>query len=256
MGRVAGFVLVELGAASPIFGLKLFRDRAFTVSSVVAVIGMLAFLGACFSTSMRLGPVQRQDPIRVAVPFLLLQGPAFLLVPVVSRLLRQVAAGWLLTGGFVLMAIGCLPFSRMDVTDTGLGAFVAPSPLIGIGFALTVSSVTAVALNSVPPHLAGMAGATTSMLRDLGFALGPVVVGAVALSSAGSAFTANLSGADLSPGQAAAAGEIARAGRSRWTACRPAPPDRRRTVSPWTPWAAASARSTWCAVRRRPSPRP
>ncbi|MFJ3980989.1 MFS transporter [Streptomyces fungicidicus] len=209
---LAAFVLVELGAESPIFDLKLFRNRAFTVSSVVAVIGMLAFLGACFATSMWLGPVQHQDPIRVAVPFLLLQGPAFLLIPVVSRLLHRVAATWLLTSGFVLMAIGCLLFARMDVTDTGLGGFVAPSLLIGVGFALTVSSVTAVALNSVPRHLAGMASATTNMLRDLGFALGPVVVTAVALSGAGSAFTANLAGADLTAGQLAAAREIASAG--------------------------------------------
>ncbi|MET9150452.1 MFS transporter [Streptomyces griseoflavus] len=209
---LAAFVLVELGAPSPIFDLKLFRNRAFTVSSVVAVIGMLAFLGACFSTSMWLGPVQHQDPIRVAIPFLLLQGPAFLLIPVVSRLLHRVAATWLLTSGFVLMAIGCLLFARMDVTDTGLGAFVAPSLLIGIGFALTVSSVTAVALNSVPRHLAGMASATTNMLRDLGFTLGPVVVSAVALSGAGSAFMANLPGAGLNGGQTAAAREIASAG--------------------------------------------
>ncbi|MFJ7134361.1 MFS transporter [Streptomyces fungicidicus] len=209
---LAAFVLVELGAESPIFDLRLFRNRAFTVSSVVAVIGMLAFLGACFATSMWLGPVQHQDPIRVAVPFLLLQGPAFLLIPVVSRLLHRVAATWLLTSGFVLMAIGCLLFARMDVTDTGLGGFVAPSLLIGVGFALTVSSVTAVALNSVPRHLAGMASATTNMLRDLGFALGPVVVTAVALSGAGSAFTAKLAGADLTAGQLAAAREIASAG--------------------------------------------
>ncbi|MEV0495247.1 MFS transporter [Streptomyces atratus] len=209
---LAGFVVVELGAESPIFDLKLFRNRAFTVSSVVAVIGMLAFLGACFTTSMWLGPVQHQDPIRVAVPFLLLQGPAFLLIPIVSRLLHRVAASWLLTSGFVLMAIGCLLCTRLDVTDPGLGAFVVPALLIGIGFALTVSSVTAVALNSVPPHLAGMASATTNMLRDLGFALGPVVVGAVALSNAGSAFAANLSGANLPGGQLAAAREIAKAG--------------------------------------------
>ncbi|MER6980726.1 MFS transporter [Streptomyces carpinensis] len=209
---LAGFVVVELGAESPIFDLKLFRNRAFAVSSVVAVIGMLAFLGACFSTSMWLGPVQHQDPIRVAIPFLLLQGPAFLLIPVVSRLLHRVAASWLLISGFVLMAVGCLLCARLDVRDPGLGTFVAPTLLIGVGFALTVSSVTAVALNSVPPHLAGMASATTNMLRDLGFALGPVVVGAVALSNAGSAFPANLSGADLPAGQAAAAREIAAAG--------------------------------------------
>ncbi|MFD5122212.1 MFS transporter [Streptomyces sp. NPDC058385] len=209
---LAGFVLVELGAESPIFDLKLFRNRAFTVSSIAAVIGMLAFLGSCFTMSMWLGPVQHQDPIRVAIPFLLLQGPAFLFIPVVSRLLHRVAASWLLASGFVLIAIGCLLFTRLDVTDPGLGAFLTPALLIGIGFALTVSSVTAVALNSVPQHLAGMASATTNMLRDLGFALGPVVVGAVALSHAGSSFSADLSAADLPPGQTAAAHQIAEAG--------------------------------------------
>ncbi|MFE4451813.1 MFS transporter [Streptomyces sp. NPDC056796] len=209
---LAGFVVVELGAESPIFDLALFRNRAFAVSSAVAVIGMLAFLGACFATSMWLGPAQHQDPIRVAVPFLLLQGPAFVLIPVVSRLLHRVAPTWLLTTGFALMAVGCLLCTRLDVHDPGLGAFVAPALLIGIGFALTVSSVTAVALDSVPPNLAGMASATTNMLRDLGFALGPVVVGAVALSKAGSAFAANLSGADLPAGQLAAAREVAGAG--------------------------------------------
>ncbi|MGW0854728.1 MFS transporter [Streptomyces sp. NPDC002690] len=209
---LAAFVVVELGAESPIFDLKLFRDRAFTVSSVVAVIGMLAFLGACFATSMWLGPVQHQDPIRVAVPFLLLQGPAFLLIPVVSRLLHRVAPSWLLTTGCALMAIGCLLCSRLDITDPGLGGFVAPALLIGVGFALTVSSVTAVALNSVPLKLAGMASATTNMLRDLGFALGPVVVGAVALSHAGSVFGSGLSDAGLPAGQLAAAREVFGAG--------------------------------------------
>lgn len=194
---LVGFVVVELGARSPIFDLTLFRNRAFTVASVVAVIGMLAFLGACFATSMWLGPIQHQGPMRVAIPFLLLQGPAFVLIPVVSRLLHRVAPTWLLTTGFTLMAIGCLLCTRLDINDPGLGAFVVPDLLIGIGFALCVSSVTAVALNSVAPHRAGMASATTNMLRDLGFALGPVLVSAIALSKAGSAFTVNLTGADI-----------------------------------------------------------
>ncbi|MGW4231667.1 MFS transporter [Streptomyces sp. NPDC004980] len=209
---LAGFILVEVGAKSPIFDLTLFRNRAFTVSSVVAVIGMLAFLGACFATSMWLGPVQHQDPLRVAIPFLLLQGPAFVLIPVVSRLLHRVAPTWLLTSGFLLMSIGCLLSTRLDVTDLDLTAFVVPHLMIGVGFALCVSSVTAVALDSVPPHLAGMASATTNMLRDLGFALGPIVVGAVALSNAGTAFSSNLDGSDLPADQLGAARGIAAEG--------------------------------------------
>ncbi|WP_432102216.1 MFS transporter [Streptomyces sp. bgisy091] len=209
---LAAFAVVELGADSPIFDLTLFRNRAFAVSSLVAVIGMLAFLGACFATSMWLGPAQHQAPLRVAVPFLLLQGPAFLLIPLVSRLLHRVVPARLLTSGFALMATGCLLCTRLDITDPGLGAFIAPALLIGIGFALTVSSVTAVALDSVPPQQAGMASATTNMLRDLGFALGPVVVGAVALSRAGSEFSAGLQGAGLPSDETAAARVVAEAG--------------------------------------------
>ncbi|MCX4794354.1 MFS transporter [Streptomyces sp. NBC_01242] len=207
-----GFVVVELGAKSPIFDLTLFRNRAFTVASVVAVVGMLAFLGACFATAMWLGPVQHQDPLRVAVPFLLLQGPAFVLIPIVSRLLHRVAPTWLLTSGFVLMAVGCLLCTRLDVTDPALTALVGPALLIGVGFALCVSSVTAVALDSVPPQLAGMASATTNMLRDLGFALGPVVVTAVALSNAATEFTSKLNDADLPADHLGAARGIAAEG--------------------------------------------
>ncbi|MEV7863859.1 MFS transporter [Streptomyces hirsutus] len=208
---LVAFVLIERRADSPILNLTLFKDRAFTVGSIVAVIGMIAFLGACFATSMWLGPVQHQDPLRVAVPFLLLQGPAFVLIPVVSRLLHKVAPNWLLTTGFLLMAVGSFLCTRLDVTDTSLTPFILPTLLIGIGFALGVSSITAVALNSVPGRLAGMASATTNMLRDLGFALGPVVVGAVALSRAGDTFSSNLAGADLPPDQLGAATEIGQA---------------------------------------------
>ncbi|WAL68450.1 MFS transporter [Amycolatopsis cynarae] len=207
---LVAFVLVERRAASPILNLGLFANRAFTVTSIVAVIGMFAFLGACYGMSMWLGPVQHQAPLRVAVPFLFLQGPAFVLIPVVSRLLGRVSPVWLLGAGLVLMAAGCFLATGLDVADSGLGGVIGPAALIGIGFALTVSSMTAVSLNTVPLHLAGMASATTNMLRDLGFALGPVIVGAVALSNAGDRFRSALSGARLPAGELGAATEIGR----------------------------------------------
>ena len=178
------FLAVERRAASPILDLSLFRDRAFAVVSLVSVIGMFAFLAAAFSTSIWIGAVQHQDPMKVALAFLFLQGPAFFLVPVITRLLRVVSPVWLLSGGFALIGAGALLCTRLDVADRGMGAFVVPGLLIGLGFAITVASFTEVSLNTVPPHLAGMASATTNMLRDLGFALGPVIAGAVALSHA------------------------------------------------------------------------
>lgn len=194
---LAAFALIERRAASPILNLDLFKNRAFTVTSIVTVISMFTFLGADYATSMWLGPVQHQSAIRVGLLFLLLQGPAFILIPVISWLLARVSAKWLLTAGIAAMALGSLACTQLNVTDTALTPFVLPDALLGIGFALTMSSFTAVALNTVPLHLAGMASATTNMLRDLGFALGPVIVGAAALSHAGSGFMAALPKAGL-----------------------------------------------------------
>ena len=100
----------------------------------------------------------------------------------------------------------------LDVTDPSLVPMVAPTLLIGVGFALSVSSFTAVAINTVPLHLAGMASAATNLLRDLGFALGPIIVGAVALSSAGDRLGTALATADLPADQAGPANGVFQAG--------------------------------------------
>ncbi len=97
---LAAFTPIEPGAPSPVFDLKLFRNRAFTVSSIVAVIGVPAFLGACFSMSMwGWARSSTRYPPRVGLLFLLLQGPAFVLIPIVSRLLDRVAASLVSASG-------------------------------------------------------------------------------------------------------------------------------------------------------------
>lgn len=201
---LALFLVAERRAASPLLRLSLFSNRAFAVASIVTVVGMFSFLGTAYATSIRLGPIQHQSPLRTSVPFLLLQGPAFLLIPLTSRLLERINPRWLLGAGFGLMAAGQFLASTLPVGNTGLPALIVPIGLVGVGFALAVSSLTATAVNTVPIHFAGMASATTSLLRDLGFTLGPALVGAVALSRAATSFDAKLAGAQLPPDQLAA----------------------------------------------------
>jgi EmrB/QacA subfamily drug resistance transporter len=206
------FVVIEIRVPSPLLDLRLFRIREFTVSSAVAVIGMFAFLGACFATSMWLGPVQHQNPLYTGLLFLLLQGPAFAMIPLISRLQNRFAARGLLTAGFLTIAAGGLLASNNDVTNRSVTGFILPSLLVGIGFALTLSPMTSSAVNSVPRHLTGTASAATNLLRDLGFALGPVLVGAVALSTAGNALGSALTGSTLPSGELEAARATAQAG--------------------------------------------
>ncbi|MFI0898999.1 MFS transporter [Streptomyces sp. NPDC020983] len=189
---LAAFVLAELRAASPLLRLDLFRNRSFAVASVVAVVGMFAFLGTAYAVSIRLGPVQDQKPMRTAMAFLLLNGIALVMLPLTERLLRTVAPRLLLVSGLALMAAGDYWAATLPATDRAFLSLIVPLGLVGLGFAVTVSSITATAVTTVPAHLAGMASATTNLLRDFGFTLGPAVIGAVALSRASHTFSSSL----------------------------------------------------------------
>jgi hypothetical protein len=206
------FVVAERRVRSPLLRLDLFANRSFAIASVVAVVGMFSFLGTAYATSIRLGPIQHQSPLRTAVAFLLLNGLTVFLIPVTSRLMDALAPRMLLTLGFALIAVGDFLAANLPITDTALPSLIVPLGLVGVGFSFCVSSITATAVNTVPVPLAGMASATTSLLRDFGFTLGPAVIGAVALSSAGSQFAARLAGSSLSPAAKAAAGQVASAG--------------------------------------------
>jgi hypothetical protein len=189
---LGAFVLIELRAPSPLLNLKLFGNRAFAVTGFTAVIGMFSFLGICFSMSIFLGAVQHQEALKIGVIFLFIQGPAFVMAPVVSHLIRNVSPRWTLSAGYLLLAAAGFWLSTFDMGNMSWTRFFAPMVVVGIGFALTVGSLTAVAIHTVPVRLAGMASATTNMLRDLGFALGIVITGAITVSAANHKLLAGL----------------------------------------------------------------
>ena len=194
------FVIIEQRSAQPLIHLSLFRNRAYSITGVVAVTGMFAFLAICYSTSVAVGGLALAETWKVGVLFVFIQGPAFLFIPVVGWLIHHVAPRWVLTGGFALMAVSGFWLSTFALgTPEAFGgtpwtAFIPPLLLLGIGFALTVGSVTAVAINTVEARNIGMASATTNLLRDLGFALGPVLGSVIAFGIGASAFAAPLAG--------------------------------------------------------------
>ncbi|MFI6989408.1 MFS transporter [Nonomuraea wenchangensis] len=206
---LGAFVVIELRTEVPLLRLTIFANRSYAVVAVATVVGMFAFLATCYSMSIWLGAIQHQSALRVGVLFLFIQGPAFLLVPVVSHLIRNVAPRWVLTTGFALIAVSGIWCSTFDVHDPSWTRFMVPMLALGVGFALTVGSITAVAINAVPLRLAGMASATTNLLRDFGFALGPVLIAAFAVSRANGDLTQGLGPAIAASGLKAPYTEVA-----------------------------------------------
>jgi MFS family permease len=178
------FFLVERRSGAPLLRLDFFRNRTFAVVSIVTVIGMFAFLGIAYSTSIRLSAIQGFSPLKTSVAYLFLNGTALVLLPVTIRLLRRYNPRLALTSGLVLMAGGAIWLADVPASDMSLDSVIPAFIIVGLGFALALSALSTVAVNTPPTHLVGMASGTTNMLRDTGFILAPAIIGAVALSQA------------------------------------------------------------------------
>ena len=190
------FVVAENRSEAPLLRLDLFKNRAFAIAAIVTVFGMFSFLGTAYATSIRLSAIQGFSPLKSSIAFVLINGLALVQMPLTSRLLERYNPKWALSGGAALIGAGDLWMAAIPASNRSIPAIVPPLILIGIGFGFAVSAVTAVAVNTVPNHLTGMASGSTSMLRDFGFTLGPAVIGAIALSRAANEIQAKL---DSSP---------------------------------------------------------
>lgn len=186
---MVAFVIIERRVDRPLIQLDLFRNRMFTVSAVVTVLGMFAYLGTAYATSIRLSAIQEYSPLKTAVGFVLLNIMGVVLFPVSSRMLQRFNPGWVLAAGMALIGIGDLVLAAIPATNLSIAAIAVPLLVIGAGFKTAVTAITVVAVNSVPTSKAGMASGATSMLRDFGLTLGPAIVGAIALTNAANAIS-------------------------------------------------------------------
>ncbi|WP_157963905.1 MFS transporter [Actinocorallia populi] len=233
------FAAVESRSGAPMLRFDLFRDPAFATATVAAVIGMFSFLGSVYALSIRLG-FQQQSATDSAVFFVVLQGLPCLLGPALPRLMDQLGARLLITGGLALLAAGEIWLAFVPLSRTSLVSLTGPLLLEGVGFLFVVSALTAAALNSAAGHSTGMTSAAVSAARNIGTCLGPAVVGAVALHNASVARPDHLwDGYATGLLVCAAASVMAAFATLVWfrePGARPEPP-RYRPPSPPQPWA-------------------
>ena len=188
----AAFVLIERRRSRPLLQLELFSNRIFAATAVVTVIGMFAYLGTAYTTSIRLSAIQGYSPLATAIGFVCLNIMGVVLFPVSSRVIERYNPGWVLAAGMLCIGVGDLVLAAIPATNLSIAAVAVPLLVVGAGFKLAVTSITVVAVNSVPTPKAGMASGATSMLRDFGLTLGPAVIGAIALTRAANAIAAQV----------------------------------------------------------------
>ncbi len=191
----AAFVEFELRSASPLLQLRLFAIRTFSAASVVAVVGTFGYIGGAYALSIQLGVVQNKTPLQAAIPFVVIQGITPFIWPLLVRLLRFAGPRLMLVTGLLSAAAGQIWLAYLPYS--GLIPMLPALVLLGLGSGLLISAITSAAVNAVPIHQIGMAGATNSAIIGFGQAMGPALIGTIALTQTEDVLARSLDGAGL-----------------------------------------------------------
>ncbi|MCZ4535709.1 MFS transporter [Gordonia terrae] len=147
-----GFVVIEKRSASPMLDLDLFRSRAFTATTLVAMIAFLALIGFIFVLSMYFGLVQQLGTVEAGWRLALMNGASMLVGGLAGKMMHRIHARFLIGGGLLMVAGAQFALLTLDA-HTSFAAISWRLVVLGLGMGLVMAPMTATAVSAVPYHL-------------------------------------------------------------------------------------------------------
>jgi MFS transporter, DHA2 family, methylenomycin A resistance protein len=155
-----------------------------TVAVAIGFAFIVGYYGLPFVMSLYLQQLRGLSAFTTGVAFLPMMLVGAVLTPFSARIAERLSAGVLVTTGLVLMTAG-LTVLAVVPSSTPVWVLAVLMVLVGLAGPLVMPPVTAVLLNSVPGHRAGMASGVFNASRQVGGALAVAVFGALLAQPAG-----------------------------------------------------------------------
>jgi DHA2 family multidrug resistance protein-like MFS transporter len=175
------FVRRQLGIASPLIDVSLFRIRVLNASLATYLLGIFVVVGYFLFISQYLQLVLGMSPLIAA----LLELPSaigFIVGSTVSpRLIHRYRPSAIFGTGMAVAAVGTVMLAALSV-DGGIGSIlvlIVASILISLGLAPVITLATELIVGSAPPEQAGAATGISETSGELGGALGIAILGSI-----------------------------------------------------------------------------
>jgi EmrB/QacA subfamily drug resistance transporter len=177
---LAGFVLREQRAPSPMLPLRLLRIRAFAAANLTGFCMSGAIFSAAFLTAQYFQLGLGYSPLSTGLRLLPWTATPMVVAPLAGSLADRIGTRPLLVTGLVLQAAGLTWVASVAATATGgYGRFVVPLVIAGVGVSMALPSVPTAALGAVPPEDVGRASGVSNTMQRFGAAFGIALVTAV-----------------------------------------------------------------------------
>jgi EmrB/QacA subfamily drug resistance transporter len=181
VAMLGAFVLRTARHSNPLLDPALFRIRAFTGSSVVALSFSVAFGAMLLSIVLWMQDVWGWSALHTGLAF----APGPLMVPVFAflvagRLIERFGPGRVIGLGATVYAIGITSWAlRAGLHPDYLGQVLPGTLMTGAGVGLVLPTFMATGASALPPLSFATGSAVINMMRQVGLAIGVAVLVAV-----------------------------------------------------------------------------
>jgi EmrB/QacA subfamily drug resistance transporter len=184
----AGWMLAELRAATPLIDMQMMRRTAVWTNNLVALligVGMyatFAFLPEFVQTPSVAGYGFGASITRSGLMLLPATITMFAVGMLVGRLVRLLGGKILVVAGCL---IGCASMAILAFAHGQVWEIYLATAIMGIGFGLVFSAMSALVVAAVPPSQTGVASGMNANIRTIGGSVGAAVMASIVTSQLG-----------------------------------------------------------------------
>jgi DHA2 family multidrug resistance protein-like MFS transporter len=174
----ATFVRRQLRLSHPLFDVRLFSNRAFTIALIILLFGLVSVGGTMLLVTQYLQLVAGFSPLVAGAwmgPPALMMFLAGIAAPLLAWRMRP---GLVIGGALAFSAVGYLLLAVVAPTS-GAGVLISGFSLAYLGLGTIAALGTDLVVGTAPPNKAGSASALSEMVQELGIALGVAVLGSL-----------------------------------------------------------------------------
>ncbi|MEE4274893.1 MAG: DHA2 family efflux MFS transporter permease subunit [Thermoleophilia bacterium] len=169
------FLWWELRTPSPMFDFRLLRIRSFTAANTSMMFVGAALGGTMFLLVIFLVNVLGYSELRAAIAITPMPLTGLIVAPNVGRLVDRVGPRVPALIGALFFFAGLVLLAQLGGAST-LWDVTWRVVLLGAGVGFSMPTLSAAAMGSLPPQVAGVGSGALNTLRQIGFSVGLAVV--------------------------------------------------------------------------------
>ncbi|MGW0565525.1 MFS transporter [Streptomyces sp. NPDC003016] len=186
----------ETRIAHPLLPMRLFRNPALTIGTIITAVNFFVLLGVIFFVMLYLQNVRGFTPVEAGVRTLPLSLASVVASPLGAKLTEKFGARLSMPLGMVLQAAASFGILGWGV-HSSYGAMWPPFIALGLGVGMVMAASSEAIVGNSPVKDAGVAGGLQATALQVGGALGTSVLVSLISSRVGSTLTGELTSAGV-----------------------------------------------------------